>query len=307
MATTNQPRRRCFISAPFGADTSPLRAELEERQVDWVDGASAQPVGGSIVATLSSAIADADFVCGVLADDEANEGVVFELGLAVGAGKPTLVFMEPNTPFPLPLVALPYARATLNDTEALRFHLDAFLKNAGRTRRDPTPAEQAATNGPTDTAAFDEARHQISQWKTDGAAPSDRELAELLAKVFESSGAVASTARQSEHGADLAVWIDDLEANVGNPVLVEVVVNPSRLAVGQRHLRQIVTAGTGMLGIVVTWGELTENERFNQVSFPLILTFSAEDILRAIFDGTFVAEVRHRRNQLVHGAARVAG
>src|SRR5262245_35707401 len=110
----------CFIAAPRGVDVTPLRVELAARGVMSWDDASVL-IGPSGRESLESAIADVDFVCAVAPDGPTDPNVLLELGVAIGSHRPILLFAAPKAELPATLRTLPYARASLKDTEAVRF------------------------------------------------------------------------------------------------------------------------------------------------------------------------------------------
>src|SRR6266508_4303536 len=89
----------CFISAPRNVDTTPLREALSARGVRSWDDAAMLP-GSSWKQTVESAIADVDFVCGVIPDALTDPNVLLELGVAIGAGRPLLLFVAPKAELP---------------------------------------------------------------------------------------------------------------------------------------------------------------------------------------------------------------
>jgi|SRR3954451_13294713 hypothetical protein len=86
--------KRCFISAPIGADTSTLRSELEKRDVVWIDQTCLE-FGDSWVDIADKGLSNADFV-GVLIPEErtgkeVRSNVLIELGMACAMHKPILM------------------------------------------------------------------------------------------------------------------------------------------------------------------------------------------------------------------------
>lgn len=77
------PRSRfktCFISAPFGADTSVLRKILEENSISWRDLTKLN-FANNLIIGIDEAISKSDFICAMMPEGE-NPNILFEMGLA---------------------------------------------------------------------------------------------------------------------------------------------------------------------------------------------------------------------------------
>jgi hypothetical protein len=301
----NRKLQTCFISAPRSVDLAPLREELSVRGVMSWDDASVL-IGSYVRQTLESAIADVDFVCAVVPDGPADPNVLLEVGVAIGAHQPLLLFAAPKAELPATLRALPYARASLKDTEAVRFHLDAFLKNAGKiegTRKNGHRAQERPLS-PTIIAT---ARNRIDSWEAQATPPEERDLIEFLAGVFEAMGWVNSTSSSpsghSKKRADLAVWVDDLQAIAGNPLLIEVVGRAAPIPEKVRQFQQQLLETHGSIGLLVRWGEGGTSYVPDDWRWPVIVLMSVREVIEALGRGDFAQSLLARRNAAVHSAA----
>ena len=129
--------KSCFISAPFGADTSILREILDEKGIGWHDQTDVR-AGGSWLDALDTAMTRSDFVCVVLPTERHRENVLFELVIAWARRKPVLAFLGSSLSLPSDIVGLTYFRVDSTNREAVRSVLDAFLAHAS-----PTPPNEA--------------------------------------------------------------------------------------------------------------------------------------------------------------------
>ena len=107
---------------------------------------------------------------------------------------------------------------------------------------------------------------------------------------------------QGVKGINLAVWSDDLAPWVGNPLLVELKVGPSKATVLSAAASGIAQAlaGSGMLwGLLVYSGPAIDPE---SIQAPAnVLPLQAEKFLSDLRDVGFGDLVRRLRNQRVHG------
>ena len=122
----------CFISAPFGVNTLPLRKILEQRGIKWSDATSVE-VGASWIDQLETILGTNSFVCAFIPaklDTQLGNNVFLEIGYALGKSRPVLLFVEPGVNLDFQLRGLPYARMTLENEEAVNMHLETFLAPA---------------------------------------------------------------------------------------------------------------------------------------------------------------------------------
>jgi hypothetical protein len=284
------PLKSCFISAPFGADTSTLRKALEERGIRWRDETSFEP-GSSWLETLDRELSDSDFICSIVpADSQSN--TFFELGVAWAKRKPILAFVGPPVELPSDLVSLTYVRSDPTNPEAVRLALDTFLKHARRRphrlTRPPSsrvePKKKATKNiSPTTGLEF------------------EQQTAELLRQA---GFIVSDLSAVRDQGADFAIWIDELEHSLGSPLLVEVKsgeISVGKLREAASELRQYVAKTHGRSALLVYWDR--HNREFVPVSteWPLILQLSGETLTALVSQGRLVQELIRLRNAAVHG------
>src|SRR4051794_3374166 len=136
--------KSCFISAPAGTDLSQLRLALDRRGIRWFDQSQLR-LGESIATVIREAINSSDFLCAIFPKDTNSANVLYELGMAMALEKPVLAFVESDRNFPVYLQGLPYARASISDSDALSLHLDSFLRFAPGSRERKAPTEQPKT------------------------------------------------------------------------------------------------------------------------------------------------------------------
>lgn len=299
----NRKFQTCFISAPIGVDTQPLRDALSERGVKAWD-ASDMLSGSSITHSIKDLISDADFVCAVIPNGPVASNVYFELGLATGTNRPRLVFVEPKADLPVALREQPYARTSLSNAEALRFHLDAFLKNAGKSNGDSaTGRRQRRSNDRLAVVGL--ALERIGLWEDLRSTPEEHELVSLLAEVFEAAGYIASTAPPIDSGKlrpDLAVWVDELQSALGNPLLIEVIAQQKPVPSKFRELQHILRDFQSPLGLLVVWN-LDASQAPDILREQIVVTMTARELVESIGRGDFARTVLARRNSIVHSAA----
>ncbi|MHB0773767.1 hypothetical protein ACYCVF_35420 [Bradyrhizobium sp. 1.29L] len=281
--------KTCFISAPFGTDTAPLRAALEQRNVQWRDQTNIA-LGTSWIELLEDEMSRADFICSVIPED-ANPNVMFELGLAIGRNKPVLALVKSAAG--LPLDALTYF-VLPPDAEALGRALDTFLSHSKPISKRPRKAVVPKSSpGVANKAPTTRIGHTA-----------ELQAAELLRQA---GYIVSDEMGPMDKGVDLAVWIDELEPVIGGPLLVQVKSGqPSmnRVLQAKEELREYVIKTNGKVGLIVWWGVSAVPEPPSPPGrhrWPLIVVLPGEKLTRLVESGGLTSELTRLRNAAVHG------
>lgn len=297
--------KTCFISAPVGIDTRPLREALSARGVEPWD-ASDMLAGSNSYLTVEDAIADADFICAVIPNSPVNANVLLELGMAIGMGLPRLLFVAPKAELPSDLRRQSYARASLQDAEALRFHLGTFLKNAGKSGGYRGVGHREGRSRPS-PAIMASAHDRLAAWQAQLTPPHERELVQFLAELFEVSGYITSAAptsigRNSMH-ADLAVWVDELQTTIGNPLVIEVAGHQRTPSAKFRQLQLLLEEFQSPLGLLVYWRIPEAQLMHDDWDQPLVVVMDIHEVVESIGRGDFASILLSRRNAAAHSAA----
>lgn len=286
--------KSCFISAPFGADTSVLRQILEEKGIRWHDQTDVR-AGGSWLDAVDTAMTRSDFVCVILPTESHRANVLFELGIAYARRKPVLAFLGPLLSLPSDIQGLTYFHVDSANEEALRSALDAFLVHATPTsltkpfamQSKRKPKSKPAPLPPSSATGF--------------------EFEQCTAELLRKSGFIVSEPSESrEQGADFAVWIDEVQNSLGNPLLVEVKagdLSSTRLDEAASQLRHYVTKTHGHCGLLVYWDRQSREFPAVSVHWPLVFRLSGKSLARLASQGLLAQELVRLRNDAIHGKA----
>ena len=292
----------CYISSPLLVDTSPLRKLLAELGVTPIGVEELPTAGQAIASTLESWMRHTSFVCAILpAAQSAN--VLFEIGLALGLGHRTFIVAEDGADIPLPIERVPHLIAALDDTDTIRFHLEAFIASLPTPTKAMTATAASVVRNPGKFYGGGEA---VSIGR-DGLPLLNRgreiehEVAKLLGNV---STQVTRSVQVSGFEADMLIWLRELDIGQGSPVLVELKLSASE-AFPDRGLRQVMRALTEArlrAAILVTSApglEITARLLAGMTVFSV----SLEGLRHEITMGTFLDNLRRLRNRIFHGAA----
>src|SRR4051812_11864347 len=210
-------KRTGLIAAPLGTDLTYLRQALEERGVETFRLDSMEP-GQSVFDLVRGAIARADYVIAVIGEGRARENVLFELGIAKGMGREVLVFVPGGEQIPLTLSGMTYLRTDPGNRDAVEFALDQLLSAPGI--KPDMVLEGGKKTHPIGELA-DRLVLQITH--PDNEHPLESDLIDIIAQAIRESGvsAIATENQMGDRRPDLAVWSDDLEPWIGNPLVIE--------------------------------------------------------------------------------------
>ena len=132
----------CFISAPFGVNLGSLTRVLDRAEIHWEWARSNLDLSDRLPGDVRKIIRRVDFVVGVILGDTTSDNTMFEVGLAVGMGKPVLLIVADRAKVPSDLAGIPTVQASLDDEKAIDLHLDLLIRSsrhAPRGRRLPSP------------------------------------------------------------------------------------------------------------------------------------------------------------------------
>jgi hypothetical protein len=284
--------RRAFLATPAGADTRVLRNALARRGIESLSADEMDMPGRSISEVLQESIGAADLVIAALDPRLNNSNVFLELGLALGLDKRLLLLSPTAEVLPgITLTGMPTIRATLQDAERIEFGLDQVLA-APKRREGPKKKPQPQTHpiGALSERLVGEITADVSPQR----------LEEIVRTALAESGIATASGPKDEV---LAVWSDDLEPWVGNPLLVEIKANvrtPAQLGEALEQMKRGVAERGTTWGLLLYSGPLDGHPPGPPRGSP-VLAISVTDFLRALSKEGFADVVRRLRNERVHG------
>ena len=295
--------RTAFITAPPATDTSVIRRLLEQQGVNTLAADELDLPGAPLSMVVMEAMGRADIVIGVLGEREESGNVLFELGVAQGLKKPTLLIAAKENATALgAATGIPYLRAEPDNFAALEFGLTQFLSAPHHGNAGPKLA-QKETRPLGEYADALLARLHAHQEQGDQH-PEDL-LRDIIVEALEASGisTLSVGEKQGEARIDIAVWSNDLDPWIRNPLLMEV----KKYLPGKGELDTLVkrfadALGSGSLNwaLVIYGAAAPKAERVKHLH-PHILLLSAEKFLESLRDTGFGDLVRKLRNERVHG------
>ncbi|WP_196485924.1 toll/interleukin-1 receptor domain-containing protein [Burkholderia territorii] len=298
--TSNNLRRKCFLSAPMGLDLTALRRALRVRGVDVLVPQDLT-AGSDWADEIQAQIAQANLVIGVLSGKDSSQWVLFELGLAAALGRRILLITPPDAePIPFSPRHMLVLRVAPDNEDAIGFALDQILSAPDR-KIDDRSSQRKAFPGLGEKA--DELWGNLEQAL---AANDWKRVEKVVSEALRYSGTdIVVTSPTRDKGADFAVWSDLLETLVGNPFLVEVKSRIRSREDAVRITNQIAAyvSASGSQWALLLYGDGPDpdSDWWAQTS-PNVLVLSLKSFLDGLRSRTFPELVRDLRNSRVHGS-----
>jgi hypothetical protein len=280
---------RCYISAPAGLELGVLPQLLSDRTIAW-EWAKDHP---SDVTDAGGAMRDADFAIVVLNGTIADYRAVFDAGVATGLGKPILLIQTYSRPLPIDLRKATTVKAGLSNSEALGFHLDMFLA-VPQVPTSVGPADRPLTSLVAPNSIGKNERRPFN---------SDLERRAYAAVLVAGGSAVVEPQpdRDARYRPDLLAWLGNLDAELLDPVVIEVrgrVDSKSARQLEERLLRFMHSTRVRM-ALVLTASSPPDRDQQLSGSVLWLTIDEFEELART---GQLGHHVRESRNRILHGA-----
>ncbi len=233
--------------------------------------------------------------------------------MAAALRKPVAVIAPPGVVVPSDLAGFLVVRARPDELGAVHFALDqaeawvpaptlpVSARADIRWRVTVEPVPSAASGGALGSRADDLLARADKIRALGSTAAAAQAFVDVLVEAIEGSGAVA-VQNATDHGYDLGVWSDDLDAIAANPLLIEVKTSLSRNAV--RQAAQMAQAHPSARTVLLVYLDQLETDpaALREARLP-VLAVSFGELLARMRDASFAEVVRQLRNQSVHGPA----
>lgn len=290
----NSRIRSCFITAPAEARLDVLTDVLKQRNIRVI-GPNAIGMGDDLETEISKLLTSADLIIGVLTRSRRSDWTLFELGHAWGQGKQILLFAPPDSAYiPSTLRRFLTVRANLSNREAIAFAIDQLLAA-------PEPRLSLVRQPKEKPPLGSSANRYLAGSLPMITSVNTLELESLVASALREAGVeVLAQSQAIDRGADLAIWSDELQPFVGNPLLVEIkarLTSSKGAAATAQQLSKYVAAAGGL------WGLLLYGEGPKDLGSlpPNVLALSIEALFTRLRAESFDRIVRDLRNRRVHG------
>ncbi len=296
-------KRTCYIVSSWKTDIGPILASLKERGVT-VSRAELLSPGVSIAEGIRDQIRDADFVIGVLGRPQDDTNVFYEIGLAHGLDKRVLLFAtDPHQKLPFDVEHHYIVRSALSNSDAIEFAIDQIF-NAPPLTEKRRPPRSKSVSKPLGNRASD-FLNRLSNLPTTRSA---RQLEGLVYDLLRACTVdVIAESEGRDIRADFAIWSDELEPLMGNPLIVEVKRTLGRktdIAKTGNQIAKYLENASGVWALLLYQnGFEADHPSWTQLP-PTVIAFRLDELIRQLRKRSLPEVVRKRRNQIVHGVER---
>lgn len=287
--------RNCFVISPLNVNLKPLREVLEARSIKVKDAFHIPTSKLSISMAIEKEIRDSDFVCAIISSNSSPH-IFFEIGLAKGAEKPIFIIFENENEIPLDLKNIAYVKTSSKDKEAIAFSLDQFLD---KYKKIPKSAyyrkNERKTKKPLDSF-FMQNLDLISQ---------HREIEMFLVDLFENLEDVRIVTKEtySDNQIDMVLWVDKLESNLKNPVLIEVKVgnlSKNKLKNAEDQLIKYLKNANASTGLLIYLDRENRHFKPSESKIPLIIWLEFHDLVQWLYELSLADIIVKERNKMAH-------
>jgi hypothetical protein len=292
MQTSSFEHLTCFIAAEHGVERTQLRRRLEDRQVTCFSLDRELSSGGATV-SVQSLIQRSDFVAGIFPPTPAPN-VTFELGVALGLGKPLLLFAHRSSPVPFDLTAVNILQIDRLDQTNWNDYIEAFLRTVLPSEVSKAGARKHATIKGVDYARrWREIRNDFTRMLENPSSTFEKDLESLAQRAFKRGGFSLTSSPGPDFGADFAVASPKLIEAFSLPVLIEVKNNSQQMLeqAAANRLVRLIRERRGGAGLIVTAHETTDRS----VPIGPIVIVSITELFdwlqRRMFEEQFLAHV----------------
>lgn len=289
---------RCFVAREYSVSTEIICSVdkvLNELNIERMDAFSVEPdkkIGTSII----SMILNSDFIIAILNGTSAN--VLFEIGLAVGSNKSVFLLVEENMALPFDLKGMAYIKINDKLSENMLLPLQCFIQGL-HNRKDIELVTPKYVKSEIEEKQFFEKLQDI---KTNGNGMQFEKFVMDFFEQIKNQYTTSKYARDSRDVSyDLALWIDELEGQIYNPILFDFKfgkMNQSRMDEIAKKAMSFVNNGQM---IIVLYCD-TNNTVFSYTGkYPGIIIVSFEKFMKAVFKYGLAKAILLWRNSVAHG------
>lgn len=289
---------RCFVAREYSVSMEiicSIDKVLDELNIERMDAFSVE-ARESIGTSLISMILESDFIIAILSCTSPN--VLFEIGLAVGNNKSVFLLVEENMVLPFNLKGMTYIKINDKLSENMLLPLQYFIHGLHNEKTLELMTPKYIKSEVEEKLFFE----KLQNIKTNGNGIQFESFVIDFFKQIKNQYTTSKFASNSQDVSyDLALWIDELEGQIYNPILFDLKfgkMNQNRM--DEIAKRAMFSANNGQM-IIVLYCD-TSNTTFSYISkYSGILIVSFEKFMQAVFKYGLPKTILLLRNSAAHG------
>ena len=293
----------CFISREYNVSSEILNSiqeVLDELNIQYCDMFPLQ--SGMVVSeAINTAIREADVIIAVITKNVSN--VLFELGLAVGLGKEVFLLVEDSDCIPSDLYGKLYIKINENLKEnlllPLRFLVD---KKRKRTYVDYTKFYLKGLKDVDTSVSENKYLVKLEEIKQNGNGfQFEKLVADLFEEIKEQYSTINFRSESKDEGYDFAVWVDELDEHVINPIKFELKIGDISEAQLNSCVSQVVAKVKSQELVLILYCNKNNVEIDYQSMFANIVVIEFETFLNHLCKYGLARTIWYFRNLGAHG------
>lgn len=284
-----------------------MKEALEMRQVEHFDFYDFS-IGESFQQILKRKIRNADFAIFVLTNNNIN--TLYEIGVAEGLGKKHFVLADKDFDVPFYLQNGLIIKVDLQDRDKVFNIVDSILlevekqqhRNSRLSRNHKKPRNNTDIYSRDIQDNLQSYLQQIQNIRING---HGKNLQYVLGEVFRTLKLTyVESNEDTDRGVDFAIWNDELDRVIGNPIIVEVKygqLDGVRVSRAIEQVKNYALKSEAKVGLVLYLDKGNKRHQFKSSLVPLIIALDIEDFLTELLHSSFEKIILTQRNKIAHG------
>src|SRR6266487_29218 len=303
---TKNKRRTCYISAAPQINLQALIDLLEEKDLKPILTSALHSTATTLLEENIRAISHADLFIALLSSTEENAHVYFELGIAVANDVRTLLITPMDIRLPPNIAQVPLICTDPENKGAIEFAIEQVFSAPA-----PTKFRSDLSSRSKQHPIGDFSSQLLERLDSLGDKFRETEIVDLVMLALQEGGvsiiarspATLKAGQTRNFSADLAIWSDDFNPWIGNPLLLEV------KAFKQKHVQiddvveQVLTylqPNNARSALILYVGE-PSLQTLSPQAYPNVFYMEVRELFVRLQTKSFAQILIDMRNRRIHG------
>lgn len=230
-----------------------------------------------------------------------SPNLLIELGIAIGKNLPVILFTEQSSTFLYDYQNVYVVTASIDDLEAVKFHLNAFVHNVVKKRKPRRRKGLLALQSITD-------ENQSASQTEASVPPFPGNVETFVEKLLEQNGVIFKSQPKLDNSVggnrpDIAFWLEEGRLDFPNPVIMEIKnqLNQTSFIQASRQLHEyLITTGL-QVGLLVYFGFQEPRLPPPLTTLPLVLPIHINELSNLLRGRRLADKILRTRNAIAHG------
>lgn len=291
---------KCYISRTFDTDLKILDIlyqAIDNQNIKRIDSFDEIVVSSKITDSLINNISAADFIIAVLTKESPN--IIFELGIATGIKKPIFMVIGEGLQVPYNLSDVTTIRINNNLSENIKLPLKHFVRSL-KKNKPANKKEKTETKFNSDLSS--KFLMDLEAVRKVGNGLDFEYLVDKFFKSISNQYATSSGLKTKDDGYDFALWIDELEGIVCNPVLFELKFGGINNKIIEGSVLKLLqhTNNSSQIAFILYCDKNKKKILSTPASIPII-ALDIEVFMLKVFESNLSEAILYFRNSIAHG------